>query len=171
MQLNRTSITVLIGVLVIVFVTGFLMGTRVGMYQFLLADAQYKASILSAEIKQLKAGKVASIIDAMEINLDSELANHGRYMESHFTWLFPELIPKDDQVIKRAVAYRLSNPFVSPDLSKPESWNPGINMDDQFVRETIEGQIVLKRHLQKTLDAYEDESHNPPRHGTPDRRP
>ena len=171
MQLNRTSITVLIGVLVIVFVTGFLTGARVGMYQFLLADAQYKASILSAEIKRLKAGKVASIVEAMEINLDSELANHGRYMESHFTWLFPELIPKDDQAIRRAVAYRLSNPVAGPDLSKPESWNPGINMDDQFVRETIEGQMVLKRYLQKTLDAYGNDSHNPPLQGTPERRP
>jgi hypothetical protein len=171
MQLNRRSITVLIGVLVIVFVTGFVTGARVGMYQFLLADAQHKASILSAEIKRLKAGKVASIVEAMEINLDGELANHGRYMESHFTWLFPELTPPDDQAIRRAVAYRLENPYTSIDFSKPESFKPGINMNDQFVLDLMEGQKLQKHYMQKTMDAYGDKSHNPALQGTPERRP
>ena len=155
----------------LVFGAGFLLGTRVGVHQFLIADAQYKASILSTEVKLVKAGKLEPIIKSMEINLDSELANHGRYMESHLTWLFPELIPRDDQAIRRAVAYRLENPFTAIDFYKPESWNPEIKMDDQFVRDAIEIQKLQKRYLQRTIEAYGDKPHNPALQGTPERRP
>ena len=171
MRLSRKAIGLLVGVLVIVFAAGFLLGTRVGVHQFLISDAQYKASILSTEIKALKAGKLEPIIESMEINLDSELANHGRYMESNLSWLFPELIPKDDQAIRRAVAYRLENPYTGTDFSRSESWNPGIKMDDQFVRDIIEGQKLQKKFLRKTIEAYADKPHNPSLQGTPERRP
>ena len=119
----------------------------------------------------IKTGKVQVIANAKELELDGELANYGKYMESHFAWLFPELTPADDQAIRRAVAYRLENPYTSTDFSKPESFNPGTNMSDKFVLDLIEGQKLQKHYMQKTMDAYGDKSHNRALQGTPDRRP
>jgi len=90
---------------------GFPVGTRVGVSEYMLADAQHKASILSAQIEAIKAGKVEPILTGMETSLNAELAMHGQYMDSHLSWLWPELIPKDDSAIRRAVAYRLANPY------------------------------------------------------------
>ena len=171
MHLSRKVIALAVGILLFVFLAAFLLGTRVGVSQFLLSDARYRASILSGELKLIKAGKVHVIADAKEIELDGELANHGRYMESHFAWLFPELIPKDDQAIRRAVAYRLENPYEPVDFSDPKSLKPGVNMEDKFVRDLIEGQRLQKQYAQKTIDAYGDKSHNPALQGTPERRP
>ncbi|MDB5804344.1 MAG: hypothetical protein JWN73_1666 [Betaproteobacteria bacterium] len=90
----------------------------------------------------------------MELELDAKLADHGRSMESRFTWLFPELGPGDDAAIRRAVAYRQKNPYRAPDLSRPESWKPGMDMHDKFVLDTIEGQKTQRLYRQKVLDAY-----------------
>src|SRR5215467_9231958 len=99
---------------------GFPAGTRVGVSEFMLADAQYKASILSAQIKAIKSGKVEPVLAAMEISLNAELAMHGQYMDSHLSWLWPELRSKDDAAIRRAVAYRLANPYQGPDQRTQE---------------------------------------------------
>ena len=88
MRLSRKVVALAVGILLFVSLAAFLLGTRIGVSQFMLSDAQYRASILSGELKLIKAGKVHVIADAKEIELDGELANHGRYMESHFAWLF-----------------------------------------------------------------------------------
>lgn len=135
---------------------GFPVGTRVGVSEFMLANAQYEASILSAQIKAIKSGKVEPVLTAMEISLNAELANHGRYMDSHLSWLWPELRSKDDRSIRSAVAYRLANPYQSPDLAKPESWKPGIDMESEFVQQIIENKRTQERYLRKVLERYAD---------------
>jgi hypothetical protein len=144
----------LIAVFVLGLIIGFPIGARVGLWQFMLADAQYKASILSTEIKSLRAGKPEPIIVGMEISLNAELSKHGQYMESHFSWLWPELKSEDDKPIRRAVAYRLANPYQGPDHTKPESWNPDVDMNSEFVKEVIEGQKIQKHYIRKVLDHY-----------------
>ena len=171
MQLSRKFIALFVVAILVASFAAFVLGVRVGAGQFFLSDAQYRASILSGELKLIKAGKVQVIANAKELELDGELANYGRYMESHFTWLFPELTPEDDQAIRRAVTYRLDNPYKSTDFSKAESFNPGTNMNDKFVLDLIEGQKWQKHYMQKTMDAYGDKLHNRTLQGTPDRRP
>ena len=114
-----------------------------------------------------KAGKTEPIIVGMEISLNGELSKHGQYMESHFSWLWPELKSKDDQPIRRAVAYRLANPYTGPDLSKAESWKPGIDMQDDFVKQVIEGQKIEGHYLDKVLKYYGDMAHNSSLQPTP----
>jgi len=135
-------------------------GARVGLWQFMLADAQYKASILSTEIKAIKAGRTEPVVTGMEISLNAELAKHGQYMESYFWWLWPELRSSDDAPIRTAVAYRLAYPYEGPDLAKPENWNPGIDMQDRFVREVVEGQRIQREYMHKVLQRYSDMPHN-----------
>jgi hypothetical protein len=126
----------------------------------MLADAKYKASILTTEIKAIKAGKTEPVVTGMEISLNAELAKHGQYMESYLWWLWPELRSGDDDSIRRAVSYRLANPFEGPDLAKPENWKPGINMQDSFVREVVEGQRNQREYMNKVLQRYGDMPHN-----------
>ncbi|HYQ94660.1 MAG TPA: hypothetical protein VEP70_07515 [Burkholderiales bacterium] len=133
---------------------GFPIGARVGLWEFMLGEAQYKASILSTQIKSIKAGKTEPIVVGMEISLNAELAKHGQHMESHFSWLWPGLKSGDDKPIRRAVAYRLANPYEGPDHTKPEAWNPGIDMDSDFVKQVIEGQRTEERYLRKVLEHY-----------------
>ena len=133
---------------------GFIAGARTGSYEFVLADAQYKASILAFQLKALRAGKPESVIVGKEISLDGELPSHGRYMESHLKWVWPELQAKDDKAIRNAVAYRLANPYEAPDHSKPETWNAGTNMNDEFVQGVIEGQKIMNHYQDKVLKVY-----------------
>jgi hypothetical protein len=146
---------------------GFPIGARVGLWEFMLADAQYKASILSTQINSLKAGNPEPIIGGMEISLNGELAKHGQYMESNLWWLWPELKPKDDQPIRRAVAYRLSNPYQGPDHTRPENWNPGVDMDSEFVQQVIQGQRTEEHYLRKVLQHYGGMAHNTSLQPTP----
>src|SRR5215831_13782517 len=139
---------------------GFTVGTRVGVSEFMLADAQYKASILSAQLKAIKAGKVEPVLTAMEVSLNAELAMHGEYMESHLSWLWPELRSKDEGAIRRAVAYRLANPYQIPDLAIPENWKPGVDMESEFVQQIIENKRTQERYLRKVLEHYADLSTN-----------
>jgi hypothetical protein len=105
--------------LVVLFVLGvsaaFVAGARVGVDEFLYADAQYRASILAWQLAALRAGKPEAVVERMEEALDSELAAHGRHLESRLAWLWPDLKPKDESAIREAVDYRLSHPFKEPD--------------------------------------------------------
>jgi hypothetical protein len=139
---------------------GVPIGARVGLWEFMLADAQYKASLLTTDIKAIKAGKTEPVVTGMEIALNAELAKHGQYMESYLWWLWPELRSSDDGPIRRAVSYRLANPFEGPDLSKPENWKPGIDMQDSFVREVVEGQRTQRQYMHNVLQRYGEMPHN-----------
>ncbi len=161
------KLTVILSVLVVGVAIGFIAGARIGVWEFTLANAQYQASILATQIRSIKAGKTEPIIVGMEISLNGELSKHGQYMESHFSWLWPELKSKEDQPIRRAVAYRLANPYTGPDLSKAENWNPGIDMQDDFVKQVIEGQKIEGHYLDKVLKYYGDMAHNSSLQPTP----
>jgi hypothetical protein len=156
-----------LGVFVLGVVVGFPIGARVGLWEFMLADAQYKASILSTELRSIKAGRTEPIVIGKEISLNAELAKHGQYMESRLSWLWPELKPKDDQPIRRAVAYRLANPYQGPDHTKPENWNPGVDMESEFVKQVIEGQRIEERYVRKVLEHYGSTAHNSSLQPTP----
>ena len=139
---------------------GVAIGTRVGLWEFMLADAQYKASLLATDIKAIKAGTTEQVVTGMEISLNAELAKHGEYMESYLWWLWPELRSSDDGPIRRAVSYRLANPYEGPDLAKPENWKPEIDMQDRFVREVVEGQRIQREYMNRVLQRYGGMPHN-----------
>jgi len=149
-------------------VVGVPIGARIGLWEFMLADSQYKASLLASDIKALKAGDSERVVTAMEISLNAELAKHGQYMETHLWWLWPELRSSDDRPIRGAVAYRLANPYQGPDLEKPENWKPGMDMQHPFVREVIEGQQIQREYMRRVLQHYGDMPHNSTPH--PDAR-
>jgi hypothetical protein len=143
-----------ITVLVLGVIVGIPLGARLGVREFMLADAQYKASSLSSDLKALRAGNSKRIIEGMELSLNAELAKHGEYMESRLWWLWPEFRTNEDRHIRNAVSYRLANPYQGPDLSKAENWKPGVDMNEKFIRDVVEGQRHQEAHLRNVLDRY-----------------
>lgn len=154
------KLIIFVVVLLVGISAAFVIGARVGVSEFLYADAHYKASILATQLRALRAGKPDAIIASMEISLNAELANHGKSMESHFTWFWSDLKSKDDRPARNAVTYRMANPYEGPDHSKPENGNPGTDMDSQFVKDKIVGQKILNHYLQKVLKHYGDMAHD-----------
>lgn len=149
---------ILFGVIIlIVFVAGFYSGARVGAHEFLLANSQYEASVLAYQLQALRAGNVETIIETKEIELDGKLAQHGRFLEGYFRWLWSSYFPSDTRSIRSAVRYRVDKPFDGPDFTNPDSWNPGIKMDEPFVQETIEGQEMLNHYKEKVINLYKDD--------------
>jgi hypothetical protein len=151
-------------VIAVVFTIGLAVGVpigaRIGLWEFMLADSKYKASILASDIKSIRAGNTERVVTAMEISLNGELAKYGEYMESHLWWLWPELRSSDDRPIRDAVSFRLAHPYEGPDLEKPENWKPGIDMQDPFVRGVVEGQRAQREYVRKVLQRYGDMPHN-----------
>jgi len=126
-------------------VVGVAAGVRMGVWEFVIADAQYKASILVSEIQQIKRGRAQSLVGVKEVELNGELARHGQYLESRLWWLLPELRSKDEAAIRRAVAYRLANPYQMPEIPR---------RDDDFSRQVAEGLQRQDEYLRKVLEHY-----------------
>jgi hypothetical protein len=148
------QVLVIAAVFAVGVAVGIPIGARVGLWEFMLAEAQYKASSLASDIRSIKAGDRERVLTSMEISLNAELAKHGEYMESHLWWLWPELRSSDDRSIRTAVSYRLANPYEGPDFEKPESWRPGIDMQDPFVRDVIAGQRTQRDYMRKVLQRF-----------------
>jgi hypothetical protein len=140
---------------VILGAIGFWEGSRVGMQQFLFADAKYRATILAFQLENLKRQNLAGLEGVMQIDLDHQLALHGEYLESHWKWLWPQPTPQPpDREIKHAVRFRLDNPYTEPDLSSPGSWKVGVDMDSPFIVDVIAGQRRNKELIAKVLATY-----------------
>jgi hypothetical protein len=150
----KKSLTLLL-VFLVGIVVGFPIGARIGGgWEFALAQGQYKASILSMQIAAIKAGK-RDPVALMESSLNDELVKHGQYMESYLSWLWPA---EDDHAIRRAVAYRLANPY--PYRQGSDYIKPGIDMQSAFVQREIEGQRIAENYLRKVLEHYGDMTPN-----------
>jgi len=132
----------------------FWFGARVGVEEFQLADAKYRASIRAFEIERLQRQDVETIESSMQIDLNFQLANHGRYLQSHWNWLWPELESATDSEIRRAVQFRIAHPFEEPDMSSPASWKAGASMTDPFILNVIEGQRENKALVASVLARY-----------------
>lgn len=133
---------------------GFWEGSRIGVQQFELADAKYRASLIAFQLEDLKRQDLTRLETAMQIDLNHWLALHGAYLESHWKWLWPGLERTSDREIKHAVKFRLQNPFSDPDMSSPTSCKAGIDMNDPFVLDVIEGQRRNQELISKVLAKY-----------------
>ena len=140
--------------LILAFAASFFFGTRLGVTAYMQAEAQYRASITAGELRLLERQRIDTLKEVKEIELNRHLADHGRYMDSKFKWLWPMHKSKDNRPIKSAVRYRVSRPFHDPDLSKPEGWKEGVDLESPFVQDVIAGQKENQAQIRKVLEAY-----------------
>ncbi len=136
--------------------TAFWGGTRVGVEQFQLAESQYRASIAVHELEWLAAGDLERLQMVREISINAWLAQHGRYLDSNFKWLWPELRAADDDAIKRAVSYRLDNPYDMPEVG-PDLTATGA--DAAFVEKLEQLQKRAQQDMNRVLDLYAEGEH------------
>jgi|GEM_PF-4624259 len=137
---------------------GIFIGLVLGFYQapieFKYYDAEYQASINAALLRSLESGRIDHIKTDLEIELDSSLSNHARYLKSPYNWLFFNLPKKDGEAIRSAVAYRQKHPYSSVDLSLGESWEDGVDMNDPFIKDVVSGQIENNQLKSEMLNLY-----------------
>ena len=130
----------------------------------MFSDGQYKAAVLVFEIKALRSGRLNQIIETKEAMLNSEISNHGAYMESSYQWLWPYQLERNDKPIEQAVLYRLSNPYDPPALTNTDNWRPEVGLEStealQFLEDLKEGGKIQTRRMEKVLSHYEYVTHS-----------
>ena len=146
------------------YIVTLLIGFSFGVYfgfdkapnEFRYWDAQYKASILAHEIKWLKAGSIDRVIESKEIELDGELANYGRHLNSQYSWIILNTIGHSDnsESVAHAVRYRQKNEYSGPDMSSPSNWKSGTDMNSDFVQDVIKGQEENNVLIKQVMDLY-----------------
>jgi hypothetical protein len=108
----------LIGAAGVGTVCGFLLGVRVGVWQFGLLDSSAKASLVTYELQALRAGQTDKIVRAKEISLDGEVLMFCRFLEEGYPWLFWPQNHYFDHArhMKHVANYRKQYPPVAPSM-------------------------------------------------------
>ena len=106
---------------VAVFAAGLYVGVIVGVNQFHKWESAARASVLTTELRGLRAGNVDKIIQVKEIELDGDVVSAVEYQKSGFPWLFWPYAPSYDQAqtLKRVAQYRKQYPSVAPQMAPP----------------------------------------------------
>ena len=146
----------------IIFVLGFGLGLYFGFKkapeEFIYWNSQFNASILSHELDSLKNDNaIENISWSKEVELDYELSNYGRHLESNFGWVFPLItnIETDPKYINKAINYRLENPFSTDEISLTEGWaSPNEPKTKALIKKMTEGQKENKRLLNMVLKTH-----------------
>lgn len=130
--------------MVIAFSVGLYAGVILGVDLFQKRDSSAKASVLTTELRALRAGDVEKIIRVKEIELDGSVVSALAFQESGMPWLFwPYAHSLDhDYSLKRVAQYRKEHPPVVPELVSPtatyEAYDPR-----PFAREVVRSTEVL----------------------------
>jgi hypothetical protein len=105
----------LIGV-VIGGTAGFFFGAQAGVWEFFLLDSSAKASLLTYELRALRAGETGKIILSKEIELDGDVVNFAHFLEEGHPWvLWPAGGYRDhDKFMRQVALYREAYPPVTP---------------------------------------------------------
>ena len=138
-------------------ISGIYFGFKKAPEEFAYWNSQFNASILAYELESLKNEGSESTLWLKETDLDYELANYGRYMESKYKWVFPLItgLEHDPKYITKAVTYRVENPFNNNSVSTTESWkSPEKPKTKEFINRVIEGEKENKRLLEMVLKTH-----------------
>jgi hypothetical protein len=127
---------------------GFFAGVRAAVWEHYLRDSSAKASVLTHELRILRAGKTDMLIEAKEAELDGEIYTFGRYLEEGRPWVFwPESSAYDhDKYMRNVAAYRKQYPAVAP-TRDPGKDNPNAEQMRSYARD-------VARRTQEILQKY-----------------
>ena len=106
----------------VAFAVGLYVGGIVVIDRFFKWESAAKASVLTAELRALRAGNVETIIKMKEIEVDGRVIEALEYQESRMPWLFWPFFPSYDQAssLKRVAHYRKQYPPMAPTIAPPE---------------------------------------------------
>jgi hypothetical protein len=101
--MKRITLAVLVA---IALVASFYFGLKIGAQEEYFGASQYRAAVVASKLRRLEQGQ--DLRSGLEFDLDSEILDYNTYLESTWSWLFPELQPHPHG-IGAAAAYRASH--------------------------------------------------------------
>jgi hypothetical protein len=112
--------------LILAFGGGLYVGVIVGLDQFHKLESSAKASVLTSELRALRAGDIEKIIQMKEVEVDGSVVSALAFQESGMPWLFWPYMHSWDhtQSLKRVAQYRKQYPPVAPSIA------PAVGADD-----------------------------------------
>ena len=116
------SISVLATILI-----SFFLGLYLGAENYLLANSQNQAIVLSNELRMLRNGNTQDFIEIKESSLTGQIELHDRYL-NNFNWFFQEITQNSERNMKAAINYRLEYPYKFPEWWK-DGWKGDITED------------------------------------------
>jgi len=131
-------------VLVAALAGAFYAGVIVGVDQFQKMDSSAKASLLTAELRALRAGNVEKLIEGKEIDLDGSVVSALKFQESGLPWLFWPYMHSWDHTpsLQRAAQYRRQYPPVVPKHAPKEGADDPADLRG-FAREVTRSTAIL----------------------------
>ncbi|OOG39469.1 hypothetical protein [Polaromonas sp. A23] len=104
------------------FAAGLRTGVMVGAEQWLKMDSSAKASVLTSELRALRAGNVGEIIEMKEMEVDSNVVSAIEFQKSGMPWLFwPNAgVWNHTRSLEYVAQYRKQYPAVASKLAPPE---------------------------------------------------
>ena len=120
--MNKRLFSAWLGVglaVIVAFTCGVYVGVFVGVDQFQKLESSAKASVLTRDLRALRAGHIETVIQTMEIEVDGSVVSALAFQESGMPWLFWPYIHSWDHTpsLKRVAQYRKQYPPVAPILA------------------------------------------------------
>ncbi|MDP9941332.1 hypothetical protein [Ectopseudomonas alcaliphila] len=104
----KKIILIIIGI--VLLVGSFVLGACVGITAFLQADAQFRASIATYNLKALDANRLDALRTSLELDVDGNLWLYSKGVNNPFLVLWPELTSQGIESLKHTASYRYQNP-------------------------------------------------------------
>ena len=120
-------------------IISFLAGLRMGGEKYLLANSSNDAFILSNELRMLRSGNIENVIYVKELELSSQIRFHEEFLNSNFKWLYSDITQYTDINMRKAIKYRLENPYEIPSIDNTDvDFSNHINQGLEEVNESVD---------------------------------
>jgi hypothetical protein len=138
-----------VGLAVVVgFAAGVYFGVILGIDQFQKLDSSAKASVLTGELRALRAGDIEKVIQTKEIEVDGNVVAALMFQESGMPWLFWPYAHSLDHTwsLKRVARYRKEYPPVVPKLVSTTDSHEGYDPRPFAQDVTRSTEILIERY-------------------------
>ena len=149
--MNKRPYRVWLGVglaLVVAFAGGVYVGVILGIEEFQNFESSAKASVLTTELRALRAGNVERIIQTKEVEVDGNVVRALAFQESGMPWLFWPYVHSWDHTpsLKRVAQYRKQHPPIAPTIAPPAGTDDPADLRgfaDEVTRST---KVLIERY-------------------------
>jgi hypothetical protein len=134
--------------IVVAFVAGLYAGVILGVDQFQKLDSSAKASVLTGELRALRAGDVEKVIQSKEIEVDGGVVRALEFQESGMPWLFWPYMHSWDHTpsLQRIANYRKQYPPVVPKLVPAAGADDPADLRGFALEVTRSTEMLLERY-------------------------
>ena len=148
--MNRLPITLIVIILLIaVFTGGFYTGVNEGLKQSFLLGSSVKASLLTHELRSLRAGDIETNITTKEIELDGEVVRYTQSLKEGRPWVLWQADGYEldhDKYMSNVAKYRNEYSPVIPTLSY-EKENPMKEKMEKYKKEVVKStELILNKY-------------------------